>query len=92
MIYKVYSVFDVKAVAFMQPFFSPTRGQAIRSVTETLRDDKSLLVKYPEDFILHELGEFNDETGRSYRDWETDRKSTRLNSSHRSLSRMPSSA
>ena len=30
--------------------------------------------------------------GESYRDWETDRKSTRLNSSHRSLSRMPSSA
>ena len=29
---------------------------------------------------------------RDYRDWETDRKSTRLNSSHRSLSRMPSSA
>ena len=29
---------------------------------------------------------------RPYRDWETDRKSTRLNSSHRSLSRMPSSA
>ena len=29
---------------------------------------------------------------RTYRDWETDRKSTRLNSSHRSLSRMPSSA
>ena len=30
--------------------------------------------------------------GTTYRDWETDRKSTRLNSSHRSLSRMPSSA
>ena len=30
--------------------------------------------------------------GWLYRDWETDRKSTRLNSSHRSLSRMPSSA
>ena len=30
--------------------------------------------------------------GFKYRDWETDRKSTRLNSSHRSLSRMPSSA
>ena len=29
---------------------------------------------------------------KSYRDWETDRKSTRLNSSHRSLARMPSSA
>ena len=32
-------------------------------------------------------------TGKqSYRDWETDRKSTRLNSSHMKLSRMPSSA
>ena len=31
-------------------------------------------------------------TPQTYRDWETDRKSTRLNSSHRSLSRMPSSA
>ena len=31
-------------------------------------------------------------TKSRYRDWETDRKSTRLNSSHRSLSRMPSSA
>ena len=33
-----------------------------------------------------------DGTFTRYRDWETDRKSTRLNSSHRSLSRMPSSA
>ena len=28
----------------------------------------------------------------AYRDWETDRKSTRLNSSHLKLPRMPSSA
>ena len=30
--------------------------------------------------------------GGNYRDWETDRKSTRLNSSHSAKSRMPSSA
>ena len=30
--------------------------------------------------------------GPPYRDWETDRKSTRLNSSHITRSRMPSSA
>ena len=30
--------------------------------------------------------------GKRYRDWETDRKSTRLNSSHEIPSRMPSSA
>ena len=32
------------------------------------------------------------ESGNAYRDWETDRKSTRLNSSHEIPSRMPSSA
>ena len=31
-------------------------------------------------------------TVNRYRDWETDRKSTRLNSSHSAKSRMPSSA
>ena len=31
-------------------------------------------------------------THATYRDWETDRKSTRLNSSHSGESRMPSSA
>ena len=32
------------------------------------------------------------DTTTKYRDWETDRKSTRLNSSHEIPSRMPSSA
>ena len=32
------------------------------------------------------------DTNGAYRDWETDRKSTRLNSSHSAKSRMPSSA
>ena len=40
--------------------------------------------------INYKYGEMAAEN--AYRDWETDRKSTRLNSSHRSLSRMPSSA
>ena len=39
---------------------------------------------------LNWLGEQNNES--AYRDWETDRKSTRLNSSHSAKSRMPSSA
>ena len=35
---------------------------------------------------------YNFDTSGAYRDWETDRKSTRLNSSHEFVSRMPSSA
>ena len=41
--------------------------------------------------ILREIGIHN-KIGELYRDWETDRKSTRLNSSHSGESRMPSSA
>ena len=51
--------------------------------------------------IIQRISLFDDEivgiqakdcTYRMYRDWETDRKSTRLNSSHITRSRMPSSA
>ena len=42
------------------------------------------------DIVIRAQGAF-DRLPR-YRDWETDRKSTRLNSSHSAKSRMPSSA
>ena len=48
------------------------------------KDEKTFVGQSPEDYKGYHIA--------NYRDWETDRKSTRLNSSHRSLSRMPSSA
>ena len=50
-----------------------------------------------ENITQEQLIEGNDKfkegtTTKEYRDWETDRKSTRLNSSHSGESRMPSSA
>ena len=42
--------------------------------------------------ITHDPLILGDTELRIYRDWETDRKSTRLNSSHSRASRMPSSA
>ena len=44
--------------------------------------------------LLYDIGNYfhADLPSVQYRDWETDRKSTRLNSSHSAKSRMPSSA
>ena len=42
--------------------------------------------------ILDSFHSFKERDYNNYRDWETDRKSTRLNSSHSGESRMPSSA
>ena len=50
-----------------------------------------VLPEVPE-YTLEEMLGFEKELLGGYRDWETDRKSTRLNSSHEIPSRMPSSA
>ena len=48
--------------------------------------------KYPEIKAIMITGQTTQETYDKYRDWETVRKSTRLNSSHSGEARMPSSA
>ena len=63
-----------------------------RERNEVCRGYADLIIKKEQ--LIREIWktEFAIKRLEKYRDWETDRKSTRLNSSHRSLSRMPSSA
>ena len=56
--------------------------------TPNYGDESSYLKQAQEYYITEKSISFN----QPYRDWETDRKSTRLNSSHSAKSRMPSSA
>ena len=46
----------------------------------------------PQLLVSSKVEQSADNAQLCYRDWETDRKSTRLNSSHSAKSRMPSSA
>ena len=62
---------------------SAKNSETLSMDIDWLREVVENAVKPPEYFAILRT---------TYRDWETDRKSTRLNSSHRSLSRMPSSA
>ena len=57
-----------------------------QAVLQQLAKEKSELTKYAEVMLAEQ------QSAPAYRDWETDRKSTRLNSSHITRSRMPSSA
>lgn len=63
MIIKIYSVFDAKTEAYMQPFFSPAKGHAIRMFSDTANDPNSMLAKHPGDFTLFELGSWDDSSG-----------------------------
>jgi hypothetical protein len=59
----VFAVLDVKAKAYMQPFFSPNRATAVRALAVAMRDAGSLIGKHPEDFALFEIGSFEDGSG-----------------------------
>lgn len=60
---KMFSVFDTKAACFGTPFFMPKEAMAIRAFTDLVNDPKSTVGMHPEDFVLHSVGEFDDELG-----------------------------
>ncbi|QXP07926.1 MAG: nonstructural protein [Arizlama microvirus] len=60
---KLFTCYDSKLEAYMQPFFMTTRGQALRAFTDTVNDPSSIFAKHPEDYTLFEIGEYDDQTG-----------------------------
>jgi len=61
---KVFSVFDTKAQAFLQPFFANTEGIAVRQFTAAAQDAGHDFHRFSEDYALFSLGEFDEEKGR----------------------------
>ncbi len=64
MLINMFAIFDSKAGAYLQPFFSQSRGVALRSFMGASADASHDFNKYPEDFSLVELGEFDQESGK----------------------------
>ena len=58
------SIFDIKADYFSPPFFARSRNEGVRTFIEAGRDSQSRLSQYPEDFVLYQVGVFNDNDGR----------------------------
>lgn len=64
MMQKIFTVYDSKLEAYMQPFFMSSKGQAIRAFTDTVNDPSTQFNKHPEDFTLFEIGEYDDQSGK----------------------------
>lgn len=60
---RVFAVYDYKAEAYLQPFTMETTGQAIRSFADAVNDPKSMWYRHPKDFVLYELGSFDEKEG-----------------------------
>lgn len=60
---KVFSIFDVKAKVYSNPFFMPQSGQAMRAFGDLVVDEKSEVCRHPEDYSLFQVGEYDDNSG-----------------------------
>lgn len=63
MMVRCYSVFDRKALNYMPPFYAPTDGAAVRSLSDAVSDANSQLGRHPNDYVLYFVGEFDDSKG-----------------------------
>lgn len=64
MILKVFTVRDSKSEVFNQPFFQRSHGEAERNFRTLVGDATSNISKYPEDYDLYYLGEYDDLSGK----------------------------
>lgn len=64
MLLKMFTIRDSKAEVYNTPFFQKTHGEAERSFRQLVTDEKSMPGKYPEDFDLYYVGDFDDQSGK----------------------------
>lgn len=61
----VVAIWDSAVQGYGRPFFVPTAGAAVRSFRDEVNraHEENQMHRHPEDFELHELARFDDETG-----------------------------
>ena len=64
MVLEAFSIRDQKAEAYNTPFFQKTKGEAVRSFMTAVNDKSTNLNKYPEDFDLYQIGQWDDLKGQ----------------------------
>lgn len=68
MILKMFCILDSKVGAYAQPFYARSTPEGMRAFEDIFtstdpRYEQSNYKKFPQDFHLYEIGEFDDETG-----------------------------
>ncbi|AXH72221.1 MAG: nonstructural protein [Microviridae sp.] len=60
---KIYSVYDSKAEAYIQPIFSTNKATAIRSFAQAANDENTEFNRHAADYTLFEIGTWDEITG-----------------------------
>jgi len=62
MLQKIFTIHDIKASAYLPPFFMPQTGMALRVFGDCINDQEHQFSNHPEDYTLFALGTFDDQT------------------------------
>lgn len=60
----VFSVYDSKTESYSNPVFDPTIASSLRNFAQACNDPETNLFKYPGDYTLFQIGEFDPSTGK----------------------------
>jgi len=60
---KIYTILDTKAGAYLPPFYLRSNGEALRAFIDEVLNRDSQLGKHPEDYVLFEVGTFDEVRG-----------------------------
>lgn len=63
MLINIYTIYDSKAAAYLQPFFAMTDGVAQRQISDAILEPDHQFAKHTEDFTLYRLAIFDDSDG-----------------------------
>lgn len=64
MILTMVAIYDNKTAVWISPWFTRSKVEAQRTFSAVLQDEKSMMSKFPEDYDLFLMGEFDDLAGR----------------------------
>lgn len=63
MVLRAFSVYDVAAELYGAPFFMASKAEAVRAFTTLVNDESTMPGRYPAQFKLVQLAEWDNESG-----------------------------
>lgn len=60
----MFAVYDSKMEAYMAPFPCVKKAEAVRWFTELCMDERHHFAKFPEDYVLFEVGTWDEDSGQ----------------------------
>ncbi|AZL82684.1 nonstructural protein [Apis mellifera associated microvirus 20] len=64
MLLHAFTVFDSKSKSYNTPWFARSKPEAERNFVQLVKDEKSMVNQFPEDFDLFYIGTYDDNTAK----------------------------